>query len=429
MNKINKASALGTVVVAAVMSQNAVAQSVNTSITNNGISTGSNTYRSFNDSPLTRDRDVQSAFDLLQDFYPAVEMSVTSHDNVRRRSNAQEEDTVITISPSVEYRTNLGRHDLYLSGAAKATMHDEFDSEDQSATNLRGNFRIDASKKIDVDLHGTLLSTYEDRGASGTNAFNEITDGPEEIDINTFGADVRYGKNISRLNAVVGFETQAVEYERTDSQIRDRDSEQVHLDVAYDVTGSTSAFVRIANRDVDYINTDLDSTESTTLVGVKFKPTGKIDGVFAIGNTDKDFESEAREDYNGSKHYANLNYAIKPHSVVSLNASSTVEEPGEDNSDYYVTDLVGLAWEHELSDKLSFNVFTKSFEDDYNNGRFDEFDDVGFGFQYALRNWLTAGLNVGSIERVSNRENVGYEDDYVGLVLKSNFRRGDSRSR
>jgi len=282
---------------------------------------------------------------------------------------------------------------------------------------------LDVSKKIDVDLNASLLSTYEERGVSGTTGFVQSPDGPEEVDIDTLSADFRYGAGISRLNATIGIEKQSSEYQRETSESRDRDRDSVSFDVSYDVGASTSAFVRFTDSDIDYVTGDLDSDETNTLVGLKFKPTGKFDGVIGIGTSDKDFVNPEREDYDGGKHYANLNYALKPYSTISLNASKSVEEPGEDDSDFYVTDLLGLAWQHSLTDKLSFKVYTKTFDDDYNNGRSDSFDDKGINVQYAFRNWLTAGLEFGSIERESNRENIAYEDEYVGLTLRSNLRR------
>jgi len=423
MKQFNKLTAVASACIALTVCSNVYAQGANTSITNAGISPASNTYRSFNDSSLTRDREIQDTFDLLDDFYPSLEVSYISHDNVRRRSGVQESDDVIRISPSVQYKGNIGRHDLYLSASASSKRHDFFEEEDASATNIRGAVRFDLTKKIDVDLSASLLSTYEERGVSGTTGFVQSPDGPEEVDVDILSADFRYGTGVSRLNATVGVEKESSEYQREEASNRDRDRDSVSFDVSYDVGASTSAFVRLTNSDIDYADADLDSDESSALVGLRFKPTGKFDGVFGIGTSDKDFVNPEREDYDGGKHYANLNYALKPYSTISLNASKSVEEPGEDAADYYVTDLLGLAWNHSLNDKLSFGIYTKTFDDEYNNGRTDTFDDKGINVEYAFRNWLTAGLEFGSIERESNRENVAYEDDYVGLTLKSNLRR------
>ena len=79
----------------------AQAEVANLKITNSGVSPASSTFRSFNDSSLTRDRDVQNALNLLSDFYPSIAVSFTNHDNIRRRNSVEESDTRLTIEPSL----------------------------------------------------------------------------------------------------------------------------------------------------------------------------------------------------------------------------------------------------------------------------------------------------------------------------------------
>jgi len=372
--------------------------------------------------PGEGDNEIQDAFDMLGDFYPSIELSYTSHDNVRRRPNADEEDTVLRIKPSLEYGTKIGRHGLYLSVGADSKTHGDYESEDADALKVRGAVNLDVSKRIDVDLFASTEDTYEERGVSGTTGFVQAEDGPEEVDIDSFGAEIKYGHYISPLNVVVGYESSSIGYERTAAGDQERDIDEVRLDASYDLSATTAAFVRYTQTDIDYLTGTLDSDQSTAMVGLRFRPGGKVNGAFGIGTTDKNFSDEAREDYSGSTHYANIAYQLKPYSTVSLNASRKVEEPGEDNSDYYVTDLIGASWDHSLTDRLSVGVYTKTFEDDYNNGRVDEFNDSGLNVKYAFKDWLTVGLTYGSVERDSNRENNSYEDNYVGVSLKSSLR-------
>jgi len=54
MKQFNKLTAVASACIALTVCGNVYAQGANTSITNAGVSPASNTYRSFNDSPLTR---------------------------------------------------------------------------------------------------------------------------------------------------------------------------------------------------------------------------------------------------------------------------------------------------------------------------------------------------------------------------------------
>lgn len=424
---------------AVLLSTSASAQVANLQITNKGVSPASNTFGSFNNSSLTRDRDVQNALDLLADFYPSVTVSYTQHDNIRRRNDVQESDSRLVIEPSLAYRNDFGRHSLYLSGSLSTSKHNEFDQEDTDTTNLRGLLRLDVSKRFDVEINASLLNTFEERGASGTRTLgsqgqlvnaDEFDQGPDEVDINTIGADLIYGRGISRLNAIVGVEQSSTEFQNNfqDGTLfadRDRDVDSIHFDVSYELGAKLRAFGRLEQSEIDYSRSSdsLDSDLDTILVGLRYSPSAKLNGVLSVGKQDKDFESESREDYDGSSYYANLNYALKPYSVISLNASQLVEEAADDSSDFFVSELIGLSWSHALNERWSVGAYTKTINDEFNNGREDDFDDIGLSVDYTWSRWLTAGLQFGKIERESNRAGIAYEDQYVGLTLRSDLRK------
>jgi len=158
------------------------------------------------------------------------------------------------------------------------------------------------------------------------------------------------------------------------------------------------------------------------LIGLRWKATNRLSGVIGIGKTDKDFDDPQRADFDGNQYYANLSYQLSPFSVINLNASSLVEEPGDDESDYYESELFGVSWDHALTDRWSFGLYGKLIEDDYNTERQDDFTDIGANLDYILRRWLTVGVYYGQIERDSNADNVSYEDEYLGIRVKSDLR-------
>ncbi|MGH1542072.1 MAG: outer membrane beta-barrel protein [Arenicella sp.] len=430
-----------TVLSALLVVGTAQAQVANVQITNNGVSPASNTFRSFNDSSLTRDRDLQNALDLLEDFYPSIEVSYSRHDNVRRRNDSEENDTKLTIAPSLEYRNDIGRHSLYLAASALLNRHNTFDQEDSEAINLRGMLSLDVSNRFDLNVYAGVNNTYEERGVSGSrtlgsvgqlNNINELDEGPDEVDIKTIGADLVYGKGISRFNLVLGFEKNDIDFENNfqGSTVgpfanRNRESDSIHLDVSYEIGARLKAFGRIENTDIDYdrSSANLDSELDAYLIGLRYAASSKLNGVVSVGKQNKDFELASREDYDGSSYYVNLNYNLRPYSIISLNASKLVEEAGDDNSDYFVSSLFGVSWSHALSEQLSLGVYYKAINDEFNNAREDDFDDFGLNVDYIWRRWLTVGLNYGKIKRDSNRSGIPYDEKYIGITLKSDLRR------
>lgn len=408
-----------------------------------GISPGTNTYQSFQNGSIARDSRLNQPLDLLNDFYPSISVTVSDHDNIRRRTDQDEPDTRITVAPSLGYRTNLGRHPFYVAYSGVLTYHDQFENEDAQSHNLSSNLSLDLSRRWDLDLFGAIGTGFEERGISGSrsltgvpganrqfDALAQLNQDPDEYDYETVGADLVYGRKGLKLKGVAGYERTDTEFTNNNQGLgnltgaRDRESESVHLDLDYELGDRTSVFGRAQYTEIDYVRSlnSLDSEQTDVLLGLRWKPSQGLSGVVAVGESDKDFIDPSREDYQGTAYYVNLSYNLTPYSVISLGASQLVEEPGDEFADFYESQLLGLAWDHSFTDALSAGVFVKWIDDDYSTGRVDEFTDFGVTLNYAFRSWLTAGLFYGQIERDSNIDNVAYEDRYFGLTLRSDLR-------
>jgi len=183
-------------------------------------------------------------------------------------------------------------------------------------------------------------------------------------------------------------------------------------------------FGRIQYTDNDSGRTvdSLDSDQTDFLLGVRFKPSNALSGVLAAGRSDRNFDLEDRESFEGEIYYANLNYTINPFSVIEFGASRAVEEPGDNISDFFVSDLIGVSWTHAITPQWVFNAFIKRVEDDYNSGREDRFDDFGLSLDYAWKPYLTVGIYYTDAERRSTIENIEYDQRFYGIRLRSDLR-------
>jgi len=428
---INRILKRSTVIAASFL----VTGSATAQVASQGLPAGANTSRSFVDASIIRDSGINQPLDLLNDFYPAVEVTVEDHDNVRRRPGFDEDDLLIAVKPSLAYRTNIGRHKFYVAYSGVFTFHNDFDNEDAEANTLIANLGLDLTRRWDLTLFAGVGDSFEQRGISGSRSFNQlipggIDSGPDEVEFDTIGADLIYGRGVSPLNAVLGFERNSSRYKNNgqgDSNPfgnRDREITSVHFDLSYKIGAKTSLFGRIQQSDVDYdrsINS-LDSEQTDFLLGLRWKPSNSLSGVVGVGTSEKEFDNPELSDFDGDTYYVNLNYTLNPFSVIQLSASRAVEEPGDDLSDFYESDLLGIGWNHAITPKLIFNSYAKWIEDDYNNDREDEFFDFGIGLDYVWKSWLTAGIYYGELERESNVEGFDYEDSYIGIRLRSDLR-------
>jgi len=425
----------GELILVGVSSAVVAASGVSAQVADQGLSPASNTYRSYQDASLARDSGLNQPLDLLNDFYPAITVEVTSHDNVRRRSDFNESDLRIVASPSLGYRTSIGRHQFYAAYTGSYTFHKELEQENAESNALSAKLGLDLTRRWDLDLFASLGESFEQRGISGGRGFNQfvnngIDSGPERVDFVSYGADLIFGRKIGVLTGMLGYEYNESGFKSddlfngNDSSDRDRESESVHLDLNWQFADKVSLFGRVQQTDTDYdlAQPNLDSRQTDYGIGLRFKPANNLSGVASLGRTQRDFDDSSRESFDGSTYYLNLNYQFSPFSNVALSASRFVEEPGDENADFYESEFIGASWNHGLSSRLVFNSYIKAIDDDYNIDREDKFIDWGVGLDYVWKNWLTAGIYYGDIERRSNIDGLDYDDRYIGIRLSSDLR-------
>lgn len=425
----------GKLILVGVTSAFVTAPGASAQVADQGLSPASNTYRSYQDASLARDSGLNQPLNLLNDFYPAITVEVTSHDNVRRRSDFNESDVRLAVSPSLGYRTNIGRHKFYAAYTGTYTFHQDLEQENAESNVVSAKLGLDLTRRWDLDLFASVGESFEERGISGGRQFNQflnngIDSGPERVDFLSYGADLIFGRKIGVLTGVLGYEYTETGFKSddlfngNDASNRDREAESIHLDLNWQFASQTSVFGRIQQTDTDYdlSRPNLDSRQTDYLVGLRFKPANALSGVASVGRTTRDFDDTTRESFDGSTYYLNLNYAIRPFSTLELSASRFVEEPGDENADFYESEFIGAAWSHGITSQVVFNSYIKAIDDDYNIGREDKFVDWGVGLDYVWRNWLTAGIYYGDIERRSNLDGIDYDDRYFGIRLRSDLR-------
>lgn len=412
-----------------------ISMSTHSQVEFRGINTAPNLASSFNDASLPRDSELNQPLDLLNDFYPSIEIRLENHSNIQRRSDQSESDTRLVVDPVLAYKTNLGRHAFYAAYAGSFDFHQDLDEEDSSSHNLHTRLGLDLNSRWDLDLFGSIGTAREERGVSGTrdvvfdddNTFSN--DGRDRIDFDRFGVDLIYGKKLDRVKVVLGYEATSSTF-RSDSGdeilagSRDRSSDGVHFDIEYTVGGRTSVFARVDYTNINFDRTvnSFDSDQFDWLVGLRMNATSRLSGVVGFGGTDRDFDDSSLNGFDGNNYYVNLTYALKPYSVFQLGATRSIEESNSLNSSLFVSEIVSLSWDHSFTDHLTFGSFAKLIDDDFDNDRHDEFFDYGFSLDYAARPWLTVGLYYEDIDRDSNFDDISFEDRIFGIRLKSDLR-------
>ena len=150
-----------------------VGSTTHAQVVDKGITPPSNTYRSYQDASINRDSGMYQPLDLLNDFYPSIEIRIEDHSNVRRRPDIEEDDLLIVANPSLGYRTNIGRHQFYAAYNGTFTFHDEIEQEDAESHVVNAKLGLDLTRRWDLELFGALGDSFERRGISGGRQFSD----------------------------------------------------------------------------------------------------------------------------------------------------------------------------------------------------------------------------------------------------------------
>ncbi len=367
-------------------------------------------------------------------FYAALGVGARRHSNVRRTANSEISDTAFVIQPELAYENDIrGRHRGRIGYAANILRHRDLDNEDVTNQSLTGALRFDLTPALEIGLFGQFNDSSEERGGSGSRTFEDLE--PDKVETLTYGGNLIFGRPSQTFRVVVGASKSEWEYQNNDQEFRDRDYASVRGALFYNVAPKTSLFLEARHTDIEYPQQieNRDSKEEAYFVGVRWRATNLIDVLAKVGQLDKDMDDPNLPDYDGSTYLGKILWAPRPYSRFDLYASRTTEEAAQQEFDpsgsaYFVSDLIGVNWIHDLTSRWRFFAFYNHIEDDYTDDRLDKINDYGVGVSYKINDWLNVAAQYGEVKRDSNVPEVEYKDEVASIFLRGDFRMG-SRAR
>ncbi len=356
--------------------------------------------------------------EILPGFYPAVTVSMARHNNALRSDTGEQSDTVITVAPSLLYKTELGKHALQLRYEGQFYQYQNLSSENVNNHVLNADLGLDLTEKFDVNLNAGLGIGSELRGASGSRTGTLLE--PDTYRETRWGAEAVYGRSEAQAQVVGSYSSSQLRYTNNDQEQRDRDTDTIGGKFLYNIGPKTALLVEAKRAQIGYLHpvgVSLDSSETALLAGVTWAATAKTTGEFKAGRLTKDFDDPARGDYSGLTYLGRVQWAPLSYSRFSLYASQRTEETTDLAASYFVSRLLGLGWDHELTSRMNLFAYINAIRDDYDSGREDKIRDYGVGLNYNLLSWLDFSGRYGRVKRDSSAADASYEDQFFLLSL------------
>jgi hypothetical protein len=358
--------------------------------------------------------------DILAGFYPAVTVSVTEDSNVFRTETDEESDTVVAVSPSLAYITDLGRHRFTAQYRGDYFYHDNFSDEDTADNTLRAGLNLDMTERFQANLGAGFTQGHESRGAAGSRL--ALTPEPDKFEETSAEAELVYGRRIATLQLVGAVGVSDLRYTNNNQDARDRDADSLRLAAYYNYSPVTSFFVEGRRVEIDYINTvaglpNRDSTDTSYYLGARWEATAATVGEIRVGTTNKDFDDPSQSDFDGGSYLGRVQWSPVPYSVFDFYASRTTQESTSVDSSYILSDLYGVSWNHELTERWRLDAFAEWINDEYEIGRNDKVQSYGAGMGYNLLTWLDVGARYVHSTRDSDFAGFDYDDDLITVYL------------
>jgi len=353
---------------------------------------------------------------LVPGFYPALTVAAVRHSNGHKSSNLKQAEIEYSASAGLTYKAELGQHDLQLFYGASVISHSKFKQDNYIQNTLGAGLNLDLTDRFNMVLDAGYIDGAEPRGSTGSRLIGN-TD-PDAYHLFRYGAEGIYGRRSNTMQVSLAAHQEQLRYTNNQQGFRDRDRLNLRGRVYYNLGPSTTTFVELINSNIDYLtNNRLDSTDQAYSVGARWEATDITAAEFSIGNLSKNFDDPTVQDFSGATYLGKLLWAPLTFTDVSLYASRRTEESSEPGSTYFVSNLLGTAVNHALSDSIGLLAYANYTTDDYSNDRRDTIWDYGLGMDYTMRPWLFLGLRAGQTSRSSSVSAANYDDQFIGFSV------------
>lgn len=324
--------------------------------------------------------------------------------------------TVAAPELQVGFKTDKSEYNLGYKLVAGRYSSSRDDDYVDHFTNADATWNLNRRNKVSV--RGNYDRAHEDRGSDTSGIIAFALQEPDEYKAETLGATYTFGAETTPGQVVVDLENYDKEYTNHRSGIlstrgRDRTNLKSTGTFYWAVSSATKVLVEAEYTDIDYSlsSSTRDSRLMRGFVGATWDITGKTTGTVKLGFQDRDFDSENREDYDGSSWDVAMSWSPKTYSTFTLSTARTPYESAG-LGDFIDTEDITLGWKHGWNEKLISSIYVKSMNENYVNSfnnRDDDSMNAGLSLAYAIKRWANIRIAYDYSDRDSSAEGLNLD--------------------
>ena len=360
--------------------------------------------------------------------YPSMKI-VTLHDDNLFLSDKNELSTLVGIvSPAVKFSLQDNIKKLTLDYQIEAGFHENSSQDDYVDQKLLGIFVFNPTDRIKTELRAEYLDEHDARGTERTEGFGAIgpdtTLDPDEWHSYSIGGLLSYGtpNATGRVEVESSYVTKEYDNNRLFTFDRDRNDFKLRGTFFYKIWPKTRLLFEIKQTVFDYEKNaigqaSLDSTGRDYLLGVAWDATYKTTGFAKFGLSEKDFDSDLRDDNDQFKWEIGVKWMPRSYSTVDI---TTVRRQDETNG---IGDSIDVAefkvsWNHLWRHRISSTVEFFFAEDDFNSTRREDSRFMtSLKLNYDWRRWARISVGYQYEENDSNVSTFDYQRNLFGFAV------------
>lgn len=368
--------------------------------------------------------------------YASAPLGVLYTDNVFALPEGQDEaDTIFTIRPRGELRSQWSRHALSAAVEADHRTYDEFTSEDRTNVTLSGDGRIDIQRNWNVTGYANRGWLQEPR-TDASAPLNTL----EPVEYDSLATGLSTSKEFNRLRLSGGAYFSDLDYDDallvdgvTVILQDDRDNEAIGYTARadYALTPTTAIFgsVGTSTRNYDLQPGDSltdpvvfsrDSAGMTYSVGANFDITNLVRGEVSVGYLTEDFIDPTFSDIDGLATQARVEWFPTPLATFEFTAQRSVTETGVAGAAGALTTLLAARVDYELQRNIIVTGQLSHRDDEYEGvTRDDNGLAAALDVLYLVNEHVGASVSFQHAQRDSEGAVAGpeFDQESVGLNL------------
>jgi len=359
---------------------------------------------------------------------PFLETGVMVDDNIFNQPAGELDTSIFTVSPSVNllfddgikrFEVDLGLESVYVDGHSEDNYLD---------SNLNFSGHIEQGTRVRWGMSADVRQVTEARGTGltqGSNAgrFAE----PLTFDAQSAAVRYEYGALSTAMRLAVDLEYNNRSYKnyRESTNHLDRDRFLIGTTFYYSTNSKTNMFFEVNQENIDYKRIhpsgfSRDSDDTHILLGIEWKASGLMTGIFSLGQQQKSFADPDRKDFNGLSWDVGIEWRPLTYSSIFLNSSKDAKDPYTDG-DYISETTVEIIWQHQWSDRFDTRTAFLVSEEEFsgqNINRTDDYQMFSLNLDYNLLRWLDITLFVRIIDNESTRNDIVFDKTIGGISFR-----------